>query len=234
MMPKKYLSMHKLLFSFSLCIAFSAAAQRIDVQFGTALASGSFGNTDVNKSEHAFATNGYNAGIQTDYPVYKNIGVTAKLNYSTLGFDESAFETQLNQNPAMGTAVTVESNGGYSSTSALVGGFMTLGKKRVTFDIRLMTGFLTLTDNGLNYTTVYSGQEYKQRAFSQTDATIAFGWGLTARYSFGDHTYLSLNLDNVYANTTFRKNDYQTSANETISRPYQVYLLGAGLGYTLQ
>lgn len=234
MMPMNPLYIRTLLFSALLSFVFSATAQRIDVQFGTALPSGGFGNTDVNKSDNAFATNGYTAGIQADYPVYKNMGITAKLNYSTFGFNEGDYETQLNQNPALATSVTVESSGGYSSTSAMVGGYMTLGKKRLTVDLRLMTGFLTLTDYGLTYTTIYSGQEYKQRAFSQKDAAMCFGWGLTARYSFGDHTYLCLNMDNVFANTTFRKNDYQTSANETISRPYQAYLLGVGLGYTME
>lgn len=226
--------MHKLLFSALLLTLFSASAQRIDVQFGTALSSGGFGNSDINKSDNAFATNGYTAGIQADYAVYKNIGIAAKLNYSTFGFNEADYETQLNQNPASATTVSVESNGGYSATTALVGGFMSLGKKKLTADLRLMTGFLTLTDKGIIYTTAYSGTDYKQSAFSQTDVAMAFGWGITARYSFGNHTYLSLNLDNVFANTTFRKNDYQTSANETISRPYQAYLLALGFGYTLE
>ncbi|MES2560777.1 MAG: hypothetical protein V4590_13615 [Bacteroidota bacterium] len=226
--------MYKLLFVPFLFLLFPASAQRIDVQFGSALPSGSFGNNTLSKSDNSFAQNGYTAGIQADYPVYKNMGISAKLNYSSFGFNQSDYQNQLNQTPASATTISVESNGGYNSTSALVGGYMTLGKKRITVDLRLMTGFLTLTDKGLTYTTAYAGQEYKETVFSETDMTVAFGWGLTARYNFGDHTYLCLHMDNVNANTSFRKNNYQSSSTETLSKPYQAYLVSVGLGYTLQ
>jgi hypothetical protein len=233
-MPKNHPSMHRLLFSAFLLLIFPAMAQRIDVQFGSALPGGSFGNNDVNKSDNAFATGGYTAGVQADYPAYKNIGITAKLNYSSFGFNQSDYQAQLNQNPASATSISVESNGGYSATSAMVGGYMTLGKKKLTVDFRLLTGFLTLTDQGLTYTTSYSGQEYRQRTFSQKDAALAFGWGLTARYTFSCNFYVSANLDNTYASTTFRKNDYQSSNNETLAKPYQAYLMSMALGYAFK
>ncbi|MES2778751.1 MAG: hypothetical protein V4651_02540 [Bacteroidota bacterium] len=226
--------MHKLFASVLFLILFSANAQRVDLQLGAALPSGDFGNNDLSKNENAFATNGYTLGLQADYPVYKNMGIVAKLNYSTFGFNESSYQTQFNKQLPPGTSAIVESNDGYSCTSALAGGFMTLGKKKLTLDIRLMTGFLTLTNSGLSYTTSYAGQEYKQRNFSETDAAIAFGWGLTTRYVFTNRLYLSLNLDNVYANTNFRKNEYQSSSEETVSKPYQTYLMSIGLGYDLQ
>lgn len=213
---------------------FSATAQRIDMQFGTALPNGDFGNTELTKSENAFAQNGYTTGLQADYLVYKNIGLTAKLNYSAFDFNETSYETQLNQNPSSTTLISIESNGGYASTSAMVGGFITFKKNKLNVDVRLMTGFLTLKDYGLTYTTSYSGQTYNQRAFSQQDATIAFGWGLTARYALIHNFGISLNLDNIYANTSFNKNTYQSSSNESTNKPYQAYLLTVGLGYRLE
>jgi hypothetical protein len=213
---------------------FSATAQRIDVQFGAALPNSNFGNTELTKSENAFAKTGYTTGLQADYLVYKNIGLTAKLNYSAFDFNVTNYQNQLNQNPSSTTLISVESNGGYTSTSAMVGGFMTFKKNKLNVDIRLMTGFLTLKDYGLAYTTSYSGQTYNQRAFSQQDATIAFGWGLTARYTLIHNFGISINLDNIYANTSFNKNAYQSSSNETTNKPYQAYLLSVGLGYTLE
>ena len=224
--------MRTLLLSIFLLNLTLAYAQRIDLQVGMALPNGEFGNSDIVKNENSFATSGYTVALQADYNIWKMFGLIGKLNYSTFGFNSGTYENQLNQNPASGTSVSIENNGGFSSTSAMVGGEMTLGKKRLTVDLRLMTGFLTLTDNGLTYTTTYSGQTYTQRIFSQKDAAIAFGWGLSARYLFSNNIYVSMNLDNVYANTSFNKNTYQSSSNESISKPYQSYLLAVGLGYS--
>lgn len=223
---------HFSLFLSLLLLVSPLAAQHIDVQYGAALPNGSFGNNDLTKTETAFAQTGSTIGLQADYPIFNNIGIVAKVNRSTFGFNTSSYEQQVNQNPASNTTVTVESNGGYTATSAMAGGLMTIGSKQITLDLRLLTGFVTLTDNGLTYKTLYAGQEYTKRVFSQQDAAIAFNWGATLRYSFFKEFYASLNLDNIYASTTFPANDYQSSSNQTITKPFQAYLLTFGVGYT--
>lgn len=228
-MTNKYIPFS--LFSYLLLLLSPVAAQHIDVQYGAALPNGSFGNNDVAKAENAFAQTGSTIGLQVDYPIFKKIGMVAKLNRSTFGFNTSSYQQQVNQNPASNTTVTVESNGGYTATTAMAGGLMTIGSKQVTLDFRLLTGFISLTDNGLTYKTLYAGQEYTKRVFSQQDAAVAFSWGATLRYMFFRDLYSSLNLDNVYASTTFPATEYQSSTNQTVTKPFQTYLITFGIGY---
>jgi hypothetical protein len=211
-----------------------ANAQQLAIQFGSVFPSGSFGNTDVSKVESGFAKSGYSVGLHLNYPVYKNMGVSAMLNHNVLGVNQNAYQTQLNANPATGTKVSVKSEGDYTATATLIGAFMTLGKKKLTAELRLMSGFVSLTNKGLSYTTSYAGQEYTQSGFSQTDFSIAFSWGTTVKYLITDKIFAAVNLDNTYAPTKFDRNTYQSSANETISKPFQTYCLSIGVGYSIK
>lgn len=215
-------------------LSLSAYAQYIDVQAGFSFASGSFGNNKLSKEEDGFATTGFTSGMQVGYLVYKNLGICAKVNYSTFGFNNSSYQDQVNTTASQGTSVEVKNNADYKSTSALAGAYITLGKQNFTFDIRLMTGFLSLANTGLTYTTSYSGQQYTESLSSERDAAIAFGWGLTAKYALPKNLYLSLNLDDIYANTEFNRNSYYSSNKNKITKPYESYLLTLGIGYAIQ
>jgi hypothetical protein len=215
-------------------LSLAVQAQYADLQTGFSFASGSFGNNKLSKAEDGFATNGFTSGLQVAYLVHKNIGICAKVNYSTFGIDESAYTEQLNAGLSQGTSVAVKSNDDYKSTMAMAGPYLSLGKTNFTFDIRLMTGFLSLNNPGYTFTTTYGNQQYTERTTSERDAAIAFGWGLTAKYAFPKNIYLSLNMDNVYANTAFNRNGYNSSNDDKVDKPYESYMLTLGIGYALQ
>ncbi len=211
-----------------------AQAQYFDLQSGASIPSGSFSNNSLSKPEDGFAKAGYTAGLSVNYLVYKNIGVCAKFNYTTFGYNIYDYSAQTNNTASQGTTQTVTTNEKYKSSSALAGGYLTLGKNKLTLDIRLMMGFLTLTNPTLVYTTTYGGNSYNKTIESVRDQAPAIGYGLTAKYALPKDFFVSLNIDNINASLKFPKNNYQSSSVETIAQPYQAYLLSLGLGYSIQ
>jgi len=212
----------------------ASQAQYADIQAGFSFASGSFGNNTLSKEEDGFATNGFTSGLQVGYLVHNKLGICAKVNYATFGVDENSYSGQLNQGLSPGTTVTAQSNADYKNTMALAGPYLSLGQNNFTFDIRLMVGFLSLTRPGFTFTTTYSGQQYTQTTAPESDASVAFGWGITAKYALPKNLYLSLNLDDVYANTTYTRNGYNSSNDDKVTKPYEAYLLTLGIGYAIQ
>jgi hypothetical protein len=226
--------MRRLLFAFIFLWSLTTGAQHIEIQSGFSFASGNFGNTDLAKPEDGFATSGWTIGLQAGYLVHKKIGICTRIHYSAFGVNTDKYQEQLNATMSSGTSVTVKSNGDYKNTSAMAGPYISLGKKNLTFDLRLLAGFSSLTRSGFTYTTSYSGQEYTSAEQAETDAGIAFGWGLTARYALPKNLSVSLNLDNTYAGTEFNRNGYNSSKQDKITRPYESFLLTFGIGYAIQ
>jgi hypothetical protein len=207
-------------------------AQYIDVRVGYAFAAGSFANNT--KDESGFATDGYSTGIGVNYLIHKNIGISTNIQYSNFGLDVSALSEHANKIGPVGSMVTVTSEHKYIATSAIVGPYITLGKRNLTVDLRLLIGFLSLSTPQLLYYTTYNGSTYTQLKESSHDVAAAISYGVTAKYAFPKNIYCSLHIDNIKANTTFAKNGYQSSNTETITKPYQANLITVGVGYAIQ
>jgi hypothetical protein len=226
--------MNKALFIILMLATTLVQAQYFDIQSGVSVPSGSFSNNTLSKNEDGFAKVGYTNSLSANYLFYKNIGVCAKFNYSTFGFNISDFSAQTNDLSTQGTTQAVTNNGKYKSASALTGIYLTLGKKQLTLDIRIMVGFLSLTRPELIYTTTYGGNSYTKTTESTQDQSAAIGYGFTAKYALPKNIYLSVNIDNINASLEFPKNNYQSSNVETTTQPFQAYLMTLGLGYRIQ
>lgn len=211
-----------------------AKAQYMDIQSGVSIPSGSFSNSSLSKAEDGFAKAGNTIGLSANYLVYKNIGLCAKFQYATFSYNTADFSSQTNSTALQGTTQTVTTGEKYQSASALAGGYLTLGKKNLTLDIRLLVGFLSLSSPALVYTTTYGGNAYSKTLESAKDQAPAIGYGLTAKYALPKSFFLSLNIDNVNASLKFPKNSYQSSTVETNTKPYQAYLITLGVGYAIQ
>ncbi len=212
----------------------TAKAQYIAVQAGWALPSGSFGNTVLSNKEDGFATSGSTFSLFTNYLLSERLGICADIRYASMGFDQQALSEQAgNQAPPL-TQMTASSQNNYTSSSAMAGLSYTLGNQNLTFDIRVMTGFLTLRTPTLTYTTTYNGQAYNRIIESQNDLSLAFGYGIGAKYALPKNWFIVANIDNTFASMEFPENGYQSSSNTTVTKPYQVYLLSAGIGYKIQ
>jgi hypothetical protein len=216
--------------------SFTAVAQYIDVQAGLSFASGSFGNNDLAKAGDGFAKNGTTFGIQAGYLVYKKIGICAKAGYSTFGVDDASYSGQLAQTAPPGIVTTARSNGKYKSSWAMAGPSLSVGKNGLTFDFRLMGGFISLVKEGFSYHTDYTGtgQQYSYASQQESDASVAFGWGITSRYQLPKDFYVTLNLDNMYSTLSFNRDNYVSSADNKTSRAYEAYLFTLGIGYRIE
>jgi hypothetical protein len=214
--------------------AFTSQAQYIDVQAGMSMASGSFSNNNLSKPEDGFAKNGFSSTLGANYLFYKNLGVCARFNYASFAFNVKDFSDQTNSQSPQGTTQTVNTDSKYRSTAGLAGMYLTFGKKKLTADIRVLMGFLTLTSPVLTTTSTYSGQTYSQTLTSDKAMALAIGYGFTLRYKLPKSFCVTLNIDNINANTKFPKYSYQSSGAETVSKPFQANLIGLGIGYEIQ
>jgi hypothetical protein len=217
------------LFSVSL-----ASAQYIDIHAGAAISSGNFSNSTLSKPEDGFAQNGGSFGFAVNYLVYKNLGICAKFNYSTLGFNIDEYSKQTGDLAPQYTTQSVSTDEQYKSSSALAGGYLTLGKKKLTLDLHVVAGFVSLKTPSLLYTSTYAGSSYSSTSESTHDLAAAIGYGFTLKYVLSKNLYATLHLDNVNANMKFPKYGYQSSKEEIVTKPYQVYSFAVGLGYAIQ
>lgn len=211
-----------------------ADAQFVSIQGGAAIPSGSFANSVLSNTEDGFATRGSTFGLFANYLFTKKLGLCVDIRYASLGFDEQSLSDQSASKASPQTQVTASSQNQYSASSAMGGLSYTLGKSNLTFDIRVMTGFLSLTTPSITYTTQYNGQPYNSVYDSQSDLSLAFGYGIGIKYELPKNWFVLLNIDNAYANMEFPENGFQSSNNATVSKPYQVYFLSAGVGYKIQ
>lgn len=209
-------------------------AQYISLYGGAAVPSGNFSNSNLSKPEDGFAQSGGAIGLGVNYHVYKNIGVCVKFNYSSFGFNITDYSAQVNDQAPQGTTQTVTSNGKYQSSSALAGGYLTLGKKKLTLDIHIAAGFVSLRSPALLSTSTYSGNSYTTTLESIKDVSPAIGYGFTVKYVLPKNFYATANIDNVNANMQFPKNRYQSNNEEIITKPYQAYSFTVGVGYGIQ
>ncbi len=134
----------KLVYTFIVvlfCWVSPLQARYISLNGGIGMPTGNFSNTNLLKPEDGFAQNGGSIGLSVNYHVYKKVGVCVKFNYSTMGFNTTEYSTQVNDQAPQGTTQTVTSEGKYQSSSALAGGYLTLGKNKLTLDIHLLMHF---------------------------------------------------------------------------------------------
>ncbi len=212
----------------------TAKAQYVAIQAGVAIPSGSFGNALLTNTEDGFATSGSTFSLFTNYLWGERLGICADIRYATMGFDQQALSDQTAKQAPPLTQMTASSQNNYTASSAMAGVSYTLGSQNLTFDIRVMTGFLTLRTPTLTYTTNYNGQSYNRVIASQNDLSLAFGYGIGAKYELPKNWFIVANIDNTFANMEFPENGYQSSTDNTVTKPYQVYLLSLGVGYKIQ
>lgn len=218
----------------SLITSLATQAQYIALQAGWAIPSGSFGNSDYGNPEDGFATNGGTVSIFTNYLMTKRLGICAHFNYAEFGFNHKSISEQANKQAPPLTQVAASSNQDYSASSAMAGVSYTLGNGNLTFDARVMTGFLTLRSPSITFTTTTNGQHYSHTFDTQHDMSLAFGFGIGAKYALPKNWFVVVNIDNTVASMEFPKNGYQSSAQTTVTKPYQAYMLTAGVGYRIQ
>lgn len=209
-------------------------AQYIDINAGWAVPSGSFSNSNISKPEDGFAQSGGSFGISAQYLVYKKLGVCVKYNFSSFGFNTNEYSAQVDAQAPQGTSKTVTSDERYKSSSALAGVYLTLGKKKLTLDIHVAAGFVSLKSPALTTTSAYSGNTYTSSIESFKDVSPAIGYGFALKYVLPKNLYASVHIDNVNANMQFPKIAYQSSSEEIITKPYQAYSFTLGLGYAIQ
>lgn len=209
-------------------------AQYISLNGGMAMPVGSFSNSNLSKPEDGFAQNGGAVGFGVNYHVYPKVGVCFKFNYSSLGFNTSEYSNQVNDLAPQGTTQTITSEGNYRATSALAGGYLSLGKKKLTLDIHVAAGFVSLRSPALVSTSTYSGNSYTTNIASVKDVSPAIGYGFTLRYALPKDFYALVNIDNINANMQFPKNSYTSNKEEIVTKPYQAYSMTIGIGYAIQ
>jgi hypothetical protein len=129
---------------FALLVLSTANAQYVAIQAGAAIPSGSFGNTVLTNPEDGFATSGSTFSLFTNYLLTERIGLCADIRYASMGFDQQSLSEQAGKQASPSTQITASSQHNYTSSSAMAGLSYTLGSSNLTFDFRVMTGFLTL------------------------------------------------------------------------------------------
>lgn len=219
-----------------ICYVFvgNAQAQYIDVRAGFSLPSGSFANTNINRGEDGFATSGNTFGASLNYLFYKNLGVCGIYQNSTFGMNITSFNKQTTATAPPNVQYAVNTNEKFRSSSAMVGPYVTLGKKNLTLDARLLIGYASLALPKLIYTTTFNNNSYNTITENQQNGAFTVGYGFTVKYALPKDFYLTLNIDNLNANMQFNKNGIITSTNEVVEKPLRANLLTLGFGYAIQ
>lgn len=208
--------------------------QYIDVRTGFSVPSGSFANTNMNRSEDGFATSGNTFGASLNYLFYKSLGICGMYQYSTFGMNITSFSQQIAATAPPNIRYTVATDEKFKTSIAMVGPYVTLGKKNLTLDARLLIGYASLTLPKLVYTTTFNGNSYNTVTDNQQDGSFAVGYGFTVKYALPKDLYLTLHIDNANANLQFNKDGIATSSTEVIEKPLRANFLTLGFGYALQ
>lgn len=209
----------------------------IGIALGPSLPIGDFASKDPKNNSAGYANMGAIFDISFAYKFGKQFGIAALIRSQSNSTDAQALADQLSQEIPGGISGTVESKmwsiGGY-----MVGGYGSFQiSSKVSFDARLMLGFLSATTPELKISLSGPGGSAWIKQKSSSSSTFAYLIGAGFKFDVGNRICLLTNLDFLGAKPEFTNVEIVTSdgssGKSTFSQSYGAINLGVGIGYRL-
>ncbi len=190
-----------------------------------------------------YAKSGYNFDISEGMPIkHSRFGIAFKFDYTGNSFDLNSWFNDNIPNPVpSGYAYAAQSSGNFSSSTVLVGAFITLPLHRFSFDFRIMGGIMfanypsiayavSYTDIYGNVTTVGAGED----AANGSGVAFDLGWGV--RYNVSSKICLMLNFDYLSSTPSFSTNIAAAAwdANNNLTTVTQPYSFKHTYAYSIE
>lgn len=205
-------------------------AQHISLQGGWDMPSGNYSNAVLTKNDNGFAQGGPGYALTIAYPLKKNVGLSIKLGNSNQDFNANSYASQLAANNAY-PAIQISMLSGYKTSYALLGVYSDFVKKNWTFQLHAAAGYVTHRTPSYKIAYTYNSNQGNDYTEAQTLNGIAFNWGVQARSQLSKHVTAGMYLDNLSATLNRSGNGYISSNASTYEFKFEVYQLGACVGY---
>ncbi|MFA6260736.1 MAG: outer membrane beta-barrel protein [Bacteroidia bacterium] len=206
------------------------SAQSIWIKGGIGLPSGSYSNSNIQKSDNRFAQSGYFYALQVDYPVLKKTSVIMQAGQASQRFDASAFEAGMAAQTTQNT-LSIQKISDYQSSYALAGIRLGIGDKRILYGVQASFGFMQLRTPAYIIQHTYPSNTGYEWVEAHQDMTVAFAWELFVNYKINSHLFLQVQLEHFNATFQVPSTTYISGNVPTVDLQLDVYQAGIGLGY---
>ncbi len=174
----------------------------IGLSLGFSTPTGDFVSKNIDNDAAGFANSGVNFNLSFAYKLKGNFGITAMLHSQAHSIDAQAFVDDVaKENP--GTVWSLES-GSWSISGLMVGGYGSFPiSEKVSFDTRLMMGFLTAKAPTFRLSTPILGTEFWVEQDAGSASSFAYLLGAGFKFDLGNKVSLLTNLDYIGSNPEF-------------------------------
>ncbi len=215
---------------------FSQDKGYIAFSFGSSTPIGDFASKDPNNDAAGYAKSGLSLDISMGIKFGKHLGMSALFRGQANSTETQAIADQITkQNP--GISGTVESNA-WSIGGYMIGGYGSFPiSEKVSFDTKVMFGFLTATSPEILLNLNGPGGTAWIKQHSSSSSTFAYLVSAGFKYDVGNRVCLLANFDYLGANPEFNNVETTTSNNgsskTSFSQSFGTINLGIGIGYRL-
>jgi len=232
----KKFTLFTLISLFSIINCFAQDKGYIAVSLGPSIPTGDFASKNPNYQPAGLANPGAIFDISFGYKFDKNFGIAALIRGQANTIDGQVLAQELlRQNP--GLSYTVD-GGTWAIAGYMFGGYGSFPiSEKISFESRIMFGFLTATSPDINvdaFTSGYSGW-VKQSGTRSTAFAHLIGVGF--KWDVGRRIALLANFDYLGAKPEFRNVITTSSAGtmemNTFSQRFGTINFGIGVGYRL-
>ena len=214
--------------------SFSQDKVYIAVSLGSSSPIGDFSSKDPNNNSAGFANSGAIFDISFAYKFNKNFGITALLRGQANITDAQAIADELvKQNPTLSSKVK---SGMWSIGGYMLGGYGSFPiSEKVSFDSRIMFGFLTATSPEFNVNLSGPGGSAWIKQKSKSSSAFAHLIGVGFKWDAGKVISLLANFDYLGAKPEFRNVETISSLGQseknTFSQRFGTINVGVGIGF---
>ncbi len=208
-----------------------ANAQEIGVKAGVAIPTGNYSNTTTNNSSNGFAGTGTNLAIRLHYPIIKNTGLLFETGFTNQSLKEDALNQAYSEQNTAATISLSEVNG-YHSTYSLLGGYMQFPLRRIKIKAEIAIGFIYLNTPSYTVSYAYNSNTNADYYSSHSASSLLYSWGVNAGYSFKSGITFLLFVHNMNATLDIPAGTYSSSSQTFKDLNFEVWQLGAGIGYS--
>ncbi len=216
---------------------FSQDKGYVAISLGLSTPIGDFASKAPNNSSAGYATPGAVFDVSFGYKFGKYFGMAVLLRGQANGMDAQAIADELSMQMPVGVNGMVES-GAWSIGGFMVGGYGSFPiSKKVSFESRIMFGFLSATSPEVTIDLAGYGATAWVKQESASSLAFAHLLGVGFKYDVGRRICLLANFDYLGAKPEFRKVETITSLgtieSNTYSQTFGTINYGIGIGYRL-
>jgi hypothetical protein len=209
----------------------------IAVSVGPSIPTGDFASKDMGNESAGFANTGAIFDISFGYKIGKNFGVSALLRGQANNADAQAISDEMAKRLTPGINNTV-SAGSWGVGGLLVGGYASFPIiKQLSFESRLMTGFVSATSPGMTINLSSQSSSAWVKQSSSSGIGLAYLAGIGIKYDVASRVCLISNIDFLGSNLQFDDVELTNSLGavekNSYTQTFGAVNIGFGVGYRL-